>query len=159
MWKTPAICLLLLLAVFLVAGCGAKEDTVAETPGALDMPEPDRVTVQHILIGFEGSVPDKDISRSKEEAKALAQDLHERAKAGEDFDALVKQYTDDSYPGIYAVVNRAEDANPEMQIFFRKNMVPSFGDVAFALEEGEIGLAVYDEDRSKYGWHIIKRLR
>ena len=57
------------------------------------------------------------------------------------------------------MVNHGGEANPEMQIFARETMVPSFGDVAFSLEEGGIGLAPYDEDKSKYGWHIIKRLR
>lgn len=159
MWKTAAICGLLICCAFAVLGCGAKEQTVADTPGTPEKPVPDRVTVQHILIGFEGTVPGKDITRSKEEARALAQSLFERAQRGEDFDAMVKEYTDDAYPGIYAVVGRAEDANPEMQIFARENMVPAFGDVAFSLDEGEIGLAVYDDDKSKYGWHIIKRLR
>jgi hypothetical protein len=145
--------------VLVLAGCGAKEQTVAETPGTPEKPEPERVTIQHILVAFKGTVPGKDITRSREEAQALAGDLFERAKKGEDFDALVKEYTDDAYPGIYAVVNRGGEANPEMQIFARENMVPSFGDVAFSLEAGEIGLASYDPDKSKYGWHIIKRLR
>lgn len=158
MWKKTAICCLFSLALVL-AGCGAKEQTVAETAGTPEKPEPDRVTVQHILVAFEGTVPGKDITRSKGDAQALAEDLFERAKKGEDFDALVKEYTDDSYPGIYAVVNRGGEANPEMQIFARETMVPSFGDVAFSLEEEGIGLAAFDKDKSKYGWHVIKRLR
>ena len=88
MWKKTAWCLFFSLALVL-AGCGAKEKTVGDTAGTPEKPEPERVTIQHILIAFEGTVPGKDITRSKEEAQALAQDLFERAKKGEDFDALV----------------------------------------------------------------------
>jgi parvulin-like peptidyl-prolyl isomerase len=38
-------------------------------------------------------------------------------------------------------------------------MVAAFGDVGFQLEVGEVGMAVYDPVKSKYGWHIIKRLK
>lgn len=154
-----AVFCLLLSLVLVLAACGAKEKTVAETAGTPEKPEPQRVTVQHILIAFEGTVPGKNVTRSKEEAKVLAEDLFKRAQKGEDFDALVKQYTDDAHPGIYAIVNRGGEANPEMQIFARETMVPSFGDVAFSLGAGDIGLAPYDDEKSKYGWHIIKRLR
>lgn len=40
----------------------------------------------------------------------------------------------------------------------RAAMVPAFGDVGFALEVGEVGLAGYDEKASPFGWHVIKRL-
>ena len=43
--------------------------------------EPDHIQVQHILIGFTGSVPGKPIRRTKEEAKTLAYDLLEQARA------------------------------------------------------------------------------
>jgi hypothetical protein len=40
------------------------------------------VTVQHILIGFEGSVPGKNITRTKEAARALATEVLAKAKKG-----------------------------------------------------------------------------
>jgi hypothetical protein len=67
--------------------------------------EPDRVTVQHILIAFKGSIPKEDVTRTRPEAELLAKEVFERAKKGEDFDALVKEYTDDEYPGIYKMSN------------------------------------------------------
>jgi len=30
--------------------------------------------------------------------------------------------------------------------------------VSFSLPAGGVGLAVYDPQKSKYGWHIIKRI-
>jgi len=127
--------------------------------------EPAHVVVQHILIGFEGSVPGKNITRTQEAARALAADVLARARKGEDFDALIKQYTDDRYPGIYAMSNN--NVTPAMpkpgsrstaREMPRGGMVKSFGDVSFSLKVGEIGMADFDHTNSRFGWHIIKRL-
>jgi len=120
--------------------------------------EPDRVAVQHILIAFKGSIPEPKVTRTSEEALALAMEIFERAKKGEDFDALVKKYTDDEYPGIYKMTNIDVAPNKEKKEYLRTGMVRSFGDVGFSLPVGGIGIAVYDPLRSKYGWHIIKRI-
>jgi len=118
--------------------------------------EPQSVVVQHILIGFKGSVRGKAIERSKKEAKALADEVLARAQAGEDFDALVKQYTDDRAPGRYKLTNNgAPRENGAQQ---RGDMVPRFGDIAFSLEPGQVGMAEYSAGSSPFGWHIIKRL-
>lgn len=127
--------------------------------GPLAQAEPERVTVQHILIAFKGSLPnDQKVTRSKEDAERLALKIFERAKAGEDFAAMVKMYTNDSYPGIYKMSNTDVTPDRSKQEFSRKGMVKAFGDVSFGLEVGGVGLAVYDPATSKYGWHIIKRL-
>ena len=153
---------------------------LAEAPASQPSPKPappagaaapaagepaEHVTVQHILIGFEGSVPGKNITRTKEAARALAAEVLAKAQKGEDFDALVKQYTDDSAPGIYAMANTDVPVKPLRpgtratgREFPRGNMVKSFGDVAFSLKIGEVGMAEYSTANSKFGWHIIKRL-
>ena len=64
------------------------------TPTILDNGEASHITVQHVLIAFKGSVPGKNISRSKTEAETLAKEILAKAVAGEDFDALVKTHTD-----------------------------------------------------------------
>jgi parvulin-like peptidyl-prolyl isomerase len=120
--------------------------------------EPERVTVQHILIAFKGSLPDPKVTRSKEEAEKIALQIFERTKAGEDFAAMVKMYTNDSYPGIYKMTNKGVTPDKSKQEYSRTGMVRAFGDVGFSLEVGGVGLAVYDPATSKYGWHIIKRL-
>ena len=136
---------ILLLAAFPTGAAAGKAD------------EPDVVVVQHILIGFKRSVPDKKIDRSKREARELAESLFERASAEEaDFDALVKEHTDDSYPGIYRLTNR--DAPRQAGARTRGQMATGFGDVAFRLAIGEVGMAPYHGAKSPYGWHIIKRL-
>jgi len=123
-----------------------------------DKAEPEHVTVQHILIAFRGSTPSPRVTRSQAEAEKLALQIFERAKAGEDFDAMVKTYTNDEYPGIYKMSNLNVTPDPAKREFSRARMVKAFGDVSFGLEVGGIGLAVYDPATSKYGWHIIKRL-
>ncbi len=145
-----------------------KKIAVAALVGVLTLPalsvtlaydEPERVTVQHILIAFKGSIPnDQKVTRSKEDAEKLALQVFERAKAGEDFAAMVKMYTNDSYPGIYKITNRGVAPDRSKQEFARTGMVPAFGNVGFGLEVGGIGLAVYDPATSQFGWHIIKRL-
>ncbi len=120
--------------------------------------EPDHVTVQHILISFQGSIPKPSVTRTRSQAEALALEILDRAKKGEDFDALVKEYTDDQYPGIYKMANIGIAPDQIQQEYSRNRMVKAFGDVGFSLPVGGIGLAEFDPETSKYGWHIIKRL-
>ncbi len=120
--------------------------------------EPDHVTVQHILISFQGSIPKPSVTRTRSQAEALALEILDRAKKGEDFDALVKEYTDDQYPGIYKMANIGIAPDQIQQEYSRNRMVKAFGDVGFSLPVGGIGLAEFNPETSKYGWHIIKRL-
>lgn len=120
--------------------------------------EPERVTVQHILIAFKGSIPKGTVTRTREEAENLANTIYERAKKGEDFDALVKEYTDDNYPGVYKMSNFSVEPDRDQGESSRSKMVKEFGDVSFRLSVNEIGLAEFSPEKSKYGWHIVKRL-
>jgi len=120
--------------------------------------EPDRVAVQHILISFKGAIPKPTVTRTREEAQKLALEVFEQAKNGEDFDALVKQYTDDEYPGVYRMSNKGITPDQSKQEYAREGMVKGFGDVSFSLPVGGIGMAEYDPQKSKYGWHIIRRI-
>ncbi len=119
--------------------------------------EPEHIIVQHILIGIAGT--GTKAQRTADEAKKLAHEVLERAKKGEDFDALVKQFTDDSPPGIYAMANiGVATRTTAPREFERKRMVAAFGDVGFKLAVGEIGMSDFDPTKSPYGYHIIKRL-
>jgi hypothetical protein len=107
------------------------------------------IEIQHCLISFKGAprMP-PTVTRSKDEAKALAQKVYAEAVGGTEFLSLVKQYTNDSPPGIYPLTQAG-----------RKGMVKSFGDVGWRLKVGEIGVAPWDAQASPFGWHIIKRLK
>ena len=149
--------LLSLLAVSLAPAVAQSQTAPAEPPAKDEQPaEAEHVVVQHILIGFRGSVRGKTVLRSREEARELAGKILGRARGGERFDELVRLYSDDDPPGIYEMANTGVAARPgELR---RAGMVKAFGDVSFALEIDAIGMAEYDPTTSRYGWHIIKRI-
>ncbi|MBM3297843.1 MAG: hypothetical protein FJY83_09640 [Candidatus Aminicenantes bacterium] len=140
-------CLALSLILTLAAALAARAE------------EPQRITVQHILIAFKGSLPDGNVTRTQKEAETLVKQLLDRIKKGEDFDALVKAYTNDQHPGIYSMSNIGVTPDQSKPEYPRDRMVKGFGDASFALKVGEVGVAAYDPKTSPYGWHIIKRLK
>jgi hypothetical protein len=175
--RRTALWIALAAAVVLVAGlapgCAKKEQAVSTTSdstGGQGQPadttsaaQPEslaagHIEVQHVLVGFKGTVPGKPITRTQAEAKALAHDILARAKKGESFDQLVQQYTDDQFPGVYRLADRGLEAVAGVE-YPRDGMVKGFSDCAFSLKIGEVGIAEYSPTTSKYGWHIIKRLR
>ncbi|MGD9347719.1 MAG: peptidylprolyl isomerase, partial [Candidatus Aminicenantes bacterium] len=135
----------LLISFFISTGCqngekGSGEKAVEEKSTKSDMApgEPERVEVQHILISFQGTIPDEKVIRTKEDAEILAKEILARARAGEDFDSLVKEYTDDQHPGIYRMSNSDVMPDSTNQEFSRDRMVKAFGDVSFSLNVGEV---------------------
>lgn len=107
-------------------------------------PEP-MVGASHVLIQYKGSARSAPtITRSKDEAKKLAGDVLAKAKKGQDFAGLAKQYSDE--PG-------AKDRAGNLGKFARGQMVKPFADAAFALKPGEIS----DVVETQFGFHVIKR--
>ncbi len=148
MSRMAALTLILVLTVGsgLLSGCSTETDA-----------EPERVVVQHLLVSFRGKLPGKQVLRSQDEARSLASEILQQAQEGAEFDLLVKQHTDDQHPGIYAMANRGITPQGPDE-YPRDGMVPGFGDVAFDLGAGEIAMCEYDDLKSPYGYHIIKRL-
>lgn len=162
--RAAGVCLsgLLLLGAAGLSATGCGKDPAGPPQAPADtLVEPDHVVVQHLLVGFAGSVPGKEIDRSRGAARGLAHALLEQARAGADFDALVRDQTDDYWPGIYGMSNLGVPPNTgaDPKEYPRSMMVPAFGNVGFRLRVGEYGLAEYDPHDSPYGWHLIKRLR
>jgi parvulin-like peptidyl-prolyl isomerase len=149
---------IVLLALSLTLGCQSKEESGDETAQAEQVAEPDFVTVQHILIAYKGSIPGKKIARTQDAARELAGKVLEMAKSGKDFGELVKEFSDDAYPGIYKMANFGVPSGDDRRSRPRSRMVAAFGDVGFKLKVGEVGLAEYDRQKSPYGWHVIKRI-
>ncbi len=77
------------------------------------------------------------------EARGKAEDVLKRARGGEDFAALAKQYSSD--PG-------SKDKGGDLDWFGRGQMVKPFEDAAFALKDGEIS----DIVETPFGFHVIK---
>lgn len=101
------------------------------------------IAAKHILISTVDPTTGETI-RTDEEAKAEAQEILDRINAGEDYDALMNEYSED--PGL--------SGNPDGYIFTDGDMVTEFYDGAKALAEDEVSGLV----KSPYGYHIIKRM-
>jgi peptidyl-prolyl cis-trans isomerase D len=98
---------------------------------------PERVKAQHILFKTQGKTPE-EIEKIKEKARGVL----ERAKKGEDFSGLAKQYSEDSTAA----------AGGDLGDFGRGQMVPEFEKAAFSMGVG----AISDLVQTQFGIHIIK---
>jgi len=144
---------------------GAPADPLArlraDTEALMARPEHDAplVRVQHCLIAVEGLIP--GVTRNAQQAEALTAEVYAQILAGADFDALVKEHTSDEHPGIYAM---SLGESTVADVYPRELMTLAFGDVAWRLAVGEIGVTRYDgerfdvEARSPFGFHLMKRL-
>ena len=122
------------------------DDHIALLMAKPEQPD-EEITVQHVLIGFKGA-PRMTVTRSKEEANALAEKVWTEALSGVNFKDLMTMHSNDSGGGEYPMPKKG-----------RKQMVAAFGDVGFRLKVGEIGVAPWRSANSPYGWHIIKRIK
>jgi peptidyl-prolyl cis-trans isomerase C len=118
-----------------------KPEDVAEfyqqNPNEFRVPE--QVRASHILI----RVPEGADATTKATALARAQEVLKSAKAGKDFAALAKEYSQD--PGSAA-------NGGDLGVFPEGQMVKPFNDVAFSLAPGSIS----DVVETEFGYHIIK---
>jgi peptidyl-prolyl cis-trans isomerase D len=96
---------------------------------------PERRRAAHILL--------TDEQRSEDEARALAQTLTERLRAGESFADLAGEFSEDPVS--------AEDGG-DLGWIEPGVMMASFEDALFAMEAG----AVSDPVQTEFGWHIIR---
>lgn len=120
-------------------------------------PGPDRIAVDHILIGVK-SAAFPDGRRSAAEARQVAYDLLAQVQAGGDWAALKRQHSEDPPPGgPYAMANHGVRPSGRGE-YPRGGMVPAFGDVGFALAVGAVGMADHDPRTSPFGFHLIKRV-
>jgi peptidyl-prolyl cis-trans isomerase C len=105
--------------------------------------EPEMVRASHILIMTNDLKTGLPLSNEDKMAKKkIIDDLLKRARAGEDFAKLAKEYSDD--PG-------SKDKGGEYT-FPRGQMAPEFEAAAFTLKTNQIS----DIITTKYGYHIIK---
>jgi hypothetical protein len=119
----------------------------ASAPPVVPSPPAELVTVmaQHVLVAYRGAErAPKAVSRSKADAKKRAEEVVAKAKAGEDFTALVAAYSDDP---------AAKERLGSVGKFKREGMAKPFSDAAFALKVDEVSPVV----ETPFGFHVIKR--
>ena len=138
-----------------VPTAGGGDTPVGGRDGTLANGEPKIIQVEHVLLAFAGT--GTKATRTKSEAQNLAYEIVNRAKSGDDFTKLRKEFSDDDPSGgVYKLVNSGVAKQGDE--YERTGMVPAFGDVGFRLKVGEIGVAEHDPTKSPYGWHVIKRI-
>ena len=99
---------------------------------------------KHILILTQNPTTGAALSEEEQAAaQTLADELFEKVKAGEDFDALMRKYSQDT--GL--------DTHPDGYLFTSGEMVPEFEQAVDSVAAGEVTMC-----KSSYGYHIIKRL-
>jgi peptidyl-prolyl cis-trans isomerase C len=112
-----------------------------DNPGKFEQPE--RVRAAHILLMTTDPATRKDVSDEQKAArKKQLEDILKRARAGEDFGKLAKEFSED--PG-------SKDKGGEYT-FPKGQMVPEFEAAAFSLNTNQIS----DIVTTAYGYHIIK---
>lgn len=102
-------------------------------------PPADSVRAQHILLAF----PDQATQAQVDSVVEFAGQLKARATAGESFEALAGQYSEDTGSAVLG---------GDIGFFSLGAMVPSFEEAAFSLAVGEIS----DPVLSSLGLHVIK---
>jgi len=100
---------------------------------------PEQVRVRHVLVTWKPMGKRDDRAYIREQMVPIL----ERARAGEDFAALAREFSDD-----YATKQVGGDTG----LFHRGQMSPAFEAAAFALEPGEIS----DVVETSFGVHIIR---
>jgi peptidyl-prolyl cis-trans isomerase D len=96
---------------------------------------PEQLGASHILL----RIDDKDEAEVRKQAEEIAK----RAKSGEDFAALAKQYSQDE---------SNNTTGGSLGEFGRGTMVPEFEQAAFAMKPGDVS----DPVKTSFGYHIIK---
>lgn len=146
-----------MMLVFLALLACSGTDSPPPAPAPVVVPAPEvkpgprvapvtekRVAASHILIAFQGAVNAlPNVTRSREEARTRADEVHAKVLAGEDFASLARIYSDDSTGGRGGDLGGFDDGT----------MVKPFEDAVKALPVG----GVSDVVETPFGFHVIRR--
>jgi parvulin-like peptidyl-prolyl isomerase len=107
---------------------------------------PTQIGARHILVAFKGaSRAGPEVTRSREEARALALEIKQKLAAKADWNELWKAHSDEP--------NR--QTGGDLGLFAPGQMVPAFERAAFALEVDQVS----DVVETPFGFHVIQRTR
>ncbi|WP_373059670.1 peptidylprolyl isomerase [Zunongwangia sp. H14] len=103
---------------------------------------PDSVKASHILITYQGTQIDPEVTRTKEEAQALADSIAGVVRKDKsEFADLASQFSSDRS-------NKEEGG--DLGYFSPGMMIPAFEDYVFENEQGDIGVV-----ETEVGYHVI----
>ena len=127
------------------ASVAAATASAPVTASAAPKPPPESIACQHVLVAYKGAKnAPANVTRTKAEAKARAEEVHGKAVAGGDFTQLAQDYSDDQ---------GSRERLGSVGKFKRDGMVKPFSDAAFALPVDGIS----DVVETPVGFHVIKR--
>jgi parvulin-like peptidyl-prolyl cis-trans isomerase-like protein len=156
------------LPIFVIAlafstslGCGGAPSSgaasaSAATPGAQCLAEaeakrepkataPDRISVKHVLVRYQGARGDHpEITRTREQACLRAEEALAKLQSGVAFADVVAQYSDET---------GAATREGSLGMIERGDVAPSFADAAFELQVREVSAVV----ETPFGFHLILR--
>jgi peptidyl-prolyl cis-trans isomerase D len=103
-----------------------------------DFEIPESVRARHILIRVASDADEATVQA----AETRAQEVYQKAVAGEDFAALAREKSEDTTASV----------GGDLGEFRRGQMVPAFEEAAFATPAGDVASPV----RTSFGFHVIK---
>lgn len=136
-----------------VSRSGSEERVIVELPGVKDIEQAKKMIKETPFLEFREPVAEdseivKQFDELNRESEKKAQDILGRAKRGEDFSALAKEFSED--PG-------SKEKGGDLDFAKKGTFVPEFDAVIFGenLKQGEVHPDIV---ASQFGWHIIKKL-
>lgn len=123
-----------------IASSPSRPSVTAARPDEL------KITVAHLVVTHKDTPLGQHhkVTRTREEARLRAEEALARARKGEEFGALVAEYSDE--PG-------AKERKGRFANFTQRHAEKNFGDAAFALAPGGIS----DVVTTAFGFHVIVR--
>ncbi|MEY5024564.1 MAG: hypothetical protein RLZZ244_92 [Verrucomicrobiota bacterium] len=100
--------------------------------------KPEQVRASHILVSVAKDATPEVVSEKQKAAEAIAA----RVKAGEPFDKLAAELSEDP---------SAKQNSGDLNFFSKDQMVPEFSNAAFGMKKGDFSEPV----RSQFGFHVI----
>jgi peptidyl-prolyl cis-trans isomerase NIMA-interacting 1 len=108
--------------------------------------EPDRISVKHVLVRYDGAKgAAATVTRTREQACLRAQEALAKLEEGTAFADVVAQYSDES---------GAATREGSLGAIERADVVPAFADAAFELKVREVS----DVVETPFGFHLILRV-
>lgn len=134
-----------------LAKSGDEDRIIVELPGVKDIDQAKEMIKETPFLEFKeeaGPETERLFDEANAESKATADQVLERAKKGEDFEALARQFSED--PG-------SKEKGGDLDFTKKGQFVPEFDSVIFKDEfkKGEVYPSLVE---SQFGWHIIKKI-